>query len=220
MNILLIGPQGSGKGTQAKFLSQKYGLFILEMGELLRDAAKSNPEINRLINVEGKLVPDELAFNIITKKIEESAPGKDGLLLDGFPRTVSQYEMLETWLTASGKKLDLAILIDVPDPVSIERLSARRECMKCGRIWNLVTSPRPPREDICQCGGSLFQRQDDIPEAIQKRLQIYHETTGKLVELFGKKGILLRVDGTKPIGGVTEEIYSGLDSWKASSVAK
>jgi adenylate kinase len=214
MNILLIGPQGSGKGTQAKFLAQKYGLFYVEIGGLLRDAARANPEIDKLINVEGKLVPDDLAFDIVKNKIEVAAPGKDGILLDGFPRTINQYEMIDSWLKNFGKKIDLVILIDVPEDVSIERLSGRRQCTKCGKIWNLVTSPRPPTENTCECGGQLIQRKDDTPEAIRERLKVYQQTTGKLVELLQEKELLIKIDGKKPIEDVTKDVFTDIEDWR------
>lgn len=214
MNILLIGPQGSGKGTQAEILAKKSGLFYVEIGGLLREAAKKNPVIDKLINVEGKLVPDDVAFSIVIDTIEKNAPGKDNILFDGFPRSVAQYEMLAKWLLEEGKKIDVAVLIDISDEESIRRLSARRKCSKCGKIWNLVTSPKPPTETTCECGGELTQRKDDTPEAIKNRLLTYHETTGRLVSLLEEKGLLLKVDGTKSIDDVTKDIVDGLAKWK------
>jgi len=214
MNILLIGPQGSGKGTQAEILVEKSGLFYVEVGSLLREAAKTNATIDRIMNVEGKLVPDDLTFSLVIDKIEKIAPRKDSILFDGFPRSVAQYEMLSTWLQGFGKKIDIAILIDIPEEESIKRLSARRKCKKCGKIWNLVTSPKPPTESTCDCGGELFQRKDDTPEAIKKRLGVYHDTTGKLIKLLDEKGILVKVDGLKPIEKVTDEIVGSLKKWQ------
>jgi adenylate kinase len=122
--------------------------------------------------------------------------------------------MLSDWLKSFGKKIDTAVLIDISNEESIKRLSARRKCAKCGKIWNLVTSPKPPTENTCDCGGELIQRKDDTSEAIKKRLEVYHQTTGKLVELLEKKGILMKVDGTKPIEKVTTEIVEGLKKLK------
>jgi len=214
MNILLIGPQGSGKGTQAEILLKRSGLFYVEMGGILREAAKNNQTIDRLINVEGKLVPDDIAFSLVIEKIEKEIPEKDNILFDGFPRSVAQYEMLSTWLLGFGKKIDVAILIDISDDESIRRLSARRKCADCGKIWNLVTEPQPPSPDKCECGGDLKQRKDDTPEAIKERLSAYHAVTDKLVSLLREKDVLMKVDGTKPIDEVTKDIVEGLDKWK------
>ncbi len=214
MNILLMGPQGSGKGTQAEILIKGSGLSYVEMGGLLRESARTNTVIDRLINVEGKLVPDEVALSLVIDKIEKEIPGKDNILFDGFPRSVVQYEMLSTWLKDFGKKIDVAILIDISDEESIRRLSARRKCGKCGKIWNLTTEPKPPTETTCDCGGELVQRKDDTPEAIKERLNIYHQTTGKLSDLLQEKNLLLKIDGTKPIDEVSKQIVEGLKNWK------
>ena len=213
MNILLIGPQGSGKGTQAEILLEKSGLVYIEMGGMLREAAKSNQVIDKMMS-EGKLIPDNISLSLVINKIEKEAPKKDNILFDGFPRSVAQYEMLSRWLLESGKKINLAILIDIPDEESVKRLSARRKCVKCGKIWNLVTTPKPASPDKCDCGGDLSQRKDDTPEAIKERLLNYHKTTDKLVNLLDEKGVLLKVDGTKSIDGVTKDIVKGLEKWK------
>lgn len=213
MNLLLIGPQGSGKGTQAEILLKSSGLTYVEMGGMLREAAKTNGTIDRLMS-EGKLIPDDVSLNLVIDKIEKEIPEKDNILFDGFPRSVAQYEMLSKWLLGFGKKIDVAILIDIPDEESIKRLSARRKCAICGKIWNLATSPIPPSPDKCECGGELTQRKDDTPEAIKVRLEAYHETTDKLVNLLDEKGVLLKVDGTGSIEQVTKDIVEGLGKWK------
>lgn len=213
MNLLLMGPQGSGKGTQADILLKTSGLSYVEMGGILREAAKTNATIDRIMS-EGKLIPDDVALSLVIDKLDKELPEKDNVLFDGFPRSVAQYEMLSTWLLSFGKKIDVAILIDISDEEAIRRLSARRKCGSCGKIWNLVTVPQPPSADKCDCGGDLIQRKDDTPEAIRERLNAYHETTGKLADLMQEKGMLLKVDGTKPIEEVTKDIVSGLDKWK------
>lgn len=214
MNILLIGPQGSGKGTQAEILVEKSGLFYLEIGGLLREAAKTNKEIDKIMNVGGKLIPDDITFSLVIDRVEKIAPKKDSILFDGFPRTTAQYEMLSTWLKDFGKKVDIAILIDIPEEESIKRLSARRKCTKCGKIWNLVTSPKPPTDTTCDCGGELYQRKDDTPEAIKTRLQIYKDTIGKLLKILEEKKLLVRVDGMRSIEAVTEQILTSLKNWQ------
>lgn len=213
MNILLIGPQGSGKGTQAEILLKTSGLTYVEMGGMLREAAKTNQIIDKMMS-EGKLIPDDVSLSLVIDKIGKEIPNKENILFDGFPRSVAQYEMLSKWLLEFGKKIDVAVLIDIPDEESIKRLSARRKCGECGRIWNLVTSPKPPTSDKCECGGDLIQRKDDTPDAIRVRLEAYHTTTDKLVNLLNEKGILLKVDGTKSIEEVTKDIVDGLEKWK------
>lgn len=209
MNILLIGPQGSGKGTQAEILLKTLNLSYVEMGGMLREAAKTNQAIDELMS-KGKLIPDNISLSLVIDKIEKEIPEKDNILFDGFPRSVVQYEMLSKWLLDSGKRIDLAILIDISDEESVKRLSARRKCAVCGKIWNLATSPKPPAFDKCECGEKLIQRKDDTPEAIKTRLDAYHTTTDKLVELLDEKGILLRIDGTGKIAEVTKDIMEGL----------
>jgi len=210
MNILLLGPQGSGKGTQAKLLVKSFDLFYIESGEILREAAKTSPVIDRLINKEGKLVPDDVTFTLVMDKIEKGKPQKDGILFDGFPRSVSQYQMLSDWLKDSGKKIDLAVLIDISKEESIKRLSGRRVCASCGKIWNLVTSPKPPQPDKCDCGGNLIQRQDDMPEAIETRLKDYGKVTGPLVKMLDDQGILFKVGGEHPIDLIYKEISEAI----------
>ncbi len=213
MNILLIGPQGSGKGTQAEILLKTSGLFYVEMGGILREAARNNQTIDKFLT-EGKLVPDNVALTLVIDKIEKENPGKDNILFDGFPRSVAQYEMLSKWLLEKGQKINVAILINISDEESIRRLSARRKCGTCGKIWNLVTEPKPPTPEKCECGGELIQREDDMPEAIKTRLEAYHTTTDELVKLLSEKGDLLEVDGTKQISDVTKDIVEGLKKWK------
>lgn len=213
MNILLIGPQGSGKGTQAEILLKTSGLFYVEMGGMLREAAKTNQTIDKMMS-EGKLIPDNISLSLVINKIEKEIPAKDNILFDGFPRSVAQYEMLSKWLLEIGKKIDVAILINISNEESIKRLSARRKCSECGKIWNLVTMPKPPTSEKCECGGELIQRKDDTSDAIKARLEAYHTTTDALVNLLREKGSLLEIDGTKEITEVTKDIVEGLKKWK------
>jgi adenylate kinase len=206
MNILLIGPQGSGKGTQAQLLVGEFGLYYVESGEILRAAAKSDPVIDRLINKEGKLLPDDITFRLVTDKLERERPQRDGILFDGFPRSVSQFELLDDWLSQMGKKINLTILIEISEEVSVKRLSARRIDPTNGKIYNLVTEPPPPEVDI----NSLVQREDDKPEAIKKRLELYKQVTGPLVERLDAAGTLKVVGGERPIEIIYEEISKAI----------
>lgn len=204
MNILLIGPQGSGKGTQADLLVKDFNLYHLDSGELIREAAKKDKEINQIVNVRGELLPDEVSFRIVTQKLNKERPERDNILFDGYPRSVAQYLLLKDWLGQLAQKIDKAILINISDDEAVRRLSARRICKSCGRIWNLVEFPKPPSPTICICGGELYQRKDDTPVAISERLKIYKDITGPLTEMLDGEGKLFEVGGEHPI----EDIYS------------
>jgi adenylate kinase len=211
MNILLIGPQGSGKGTQAKILVERFGFFSFEMGGFLRELAKTNPEIAKIQNEKGKLVPDDMFFFALKELLGEKIISKKGILLDGFPRKISQYEMLKNWFEQQGEKLDIAFLIDISEEETLRRLSARRTCKICGRVWNLFTSPKPPAENKCECGGELYQRKDDTPEAIKKRLQEYSRETKPLINVLEKEGILIRINGERPIKTISRDLVKAIE---------
>lgn len=202
MNILILGPQGSGKGTQARRLAEKYGLNYVESGDILREAARSDPRINQIVNVEGRLLDDETTFDLVKKGLEEKAPGGDNLLLDGYPRSPKQYEMLGAWLSDKGQKIDLAILLEVGEEETVKRLSARRMDRETGKVYNLLTNP--PGAEIEK--GNLIQRTDDAPEAIKRRLEQYRETTKPLIGVFEKEGILRRVNGERPIDAIFADL--------------
>lgn len=205
MNLLILGPQGSGKGTQALLLAKEFNLAYLDMGSFLRDLAKTDEEIDRFINKEGKLLPDGLTFDIF-KKFLELNPGvfEKGLMLDGFPRTPGQYEMVKKYFEEKGTKLNHGILLEISEEVSIQRLSARRICEKCGTIYNLITNPPPGQK--CECGGDLIQREDDKPGAIKERLASYKERTEPLINVLEKEGILIKVNGERQIEEIFQDI--------------
>ena len=204
MNVLILGPQGSGKGTQVKLLSEKLGLFSFESGNFLREKAKSDPRIDEIINKRGELLPDEETFSLVRDYLKEKVPTLDNFILDGYPRSLKQYQLLVDWLKEEGKKIDLAILLNISDKEAVRRLSARVVCEKCGTVYNLITNPPPG--DRCKCGGNLTQRPDDRPEAIEKRLEAYHRVTAPIIELLKKEEILVEVDGERPIETISEEL--------------
>lgn len=206
MNVILLGPQGSGKGTLAELIAKNFNLYHLEIGELLREAAKTDHEIDEIVNKKGGLVPDETALLVVTRKVNQERPSRDGILFDGYPRSVEQYLLLKDWLGQVAKKVDKAILIKISHEESIRRLSGRRYCRKCDRIWNLVAFPKPPSQTTCICGGELYQREDDKPEVIKERLLLYEKITGPLIEMLDSEGKLIEVGGERPIDVIYEEI--------------
>lgn len=209
MNLLILGPQGSGKGTQALLLAKEFDLAYLDMGSFLRELAKTDVEIDRLINKEGKFLPDGATFDIFKKFLEMNPDAiKKGLMLDGFPRTPSQYEMVKKYFEEKGTRLDRAIFLEISEEVSIQRLSARRICEKCGTVYNLITNP--PTGGNCECGGSLVQREDDKPETIKERLSTYKKRTEPLISVLEKEGILMKTNGERKIEEISQDIVRRL----------
>ena len=204
MTLIILGPQGSGKGTQGGLLVAKYGMNYVDMGRILRSVHQVKDYVNR-----GELVPDELVRTIAWDHINKQDKSK-GFLFDGYPRSVPQYEALQDMLRRFGKKIERVIWLDISEVESIRRLSARRKCERCGEIYNLITEP-PKIEGVCdKCGGKLSQREDDTPEAIKRRLQLYHEQTHPILERARSEGILLEVNGERPFEAIFEEIVSKL----------
>jgi adenylate kinase len=208
MNLVILGPQGSGKGTQAEMLVNKYGFLRVETGEILREIAKSNSPIAeeiRKTQAEGKLVSDEILERVLTEKLSTSS--SKGFLFDGTPRNLKQYELVKYLLSLLGQKLDKVIYIWIPEEEVIRRLSARRMCTKCGNIYNLITKPSPNGE-ACECGGNLVQREDDLPEAIKKRLTWGFTTEVK--QRAKEEGVLVEINGEQSIEDIHLEIVKKL----------
>jgi adenylate kinase len=208
MNIIIFGPQGSGKGTQAELLADRLNLFYFESGKFLRDLAKTDKEIDTIINEKGELLPDEEMFEYTSKYLEKNDPDLSDIIFDGYPRSIKQYQLLKNWLRSEGKQIDYAILLEINEDTSVKRLSARRICEKCGNIYNLITNPPP--EGGCECGGKLIQREDDKPKAIKNRLSLYRKQTSPLISIFDKEGILVSIDGERPIKVIFEDILKKL----------
>lgn len=209
MNIILLGPQGSGKGTQADLLSKNFHLLYFEGGRYLRELAKTDPRIDEIINKIGALVPGKEMFGYVKDFLSKKCPSLDGFLLEGFPRDIEQYQLIKNWLTENNAHLDYAIVLEIDEAETIKRLSARRTCDKCGEIYNLRTNP-PPSENECRCGGKLIQREDDKPEAIKNRLTIYREQTQPLIDLLLSEKILIKIDGRQSIEDVYKNIVHNL----------
>ncbi len=208
MNIILLGPPGGGKGTQAKRIVEKYGIPHIATGDILRDAVAKGTELGKKAKEymeRGELVPDEIVIGIVKERIKKPDCEK-GFLLDGFPRTINQAEALDDMLKELGKKIDAVIYIDVPEDEVVKRISYRRSCRKCGAVYNLIYSP-PKEDNKCdKCGGELYQRDDDKEEVVRQRFKVYMENTAPLIEYYEKRGILYRVDGTKSIDDVWQQI--------------
>lgn len=215
MNIVLLGPPGAGKGTQAKKIAEHYSLPHISTGDILRENISNNTPLGvkaKSYMAKGELVPDELLITIIRDRLSKPDCSK-GFLLDGYPRTVPQADALQMILTESNKKLDVVLNIDVDDEELIKRLSGRRVCASCGMSYHMIFNP-PKEDEICdKCKGKLYQREDDKPEAIRNRLMVYKKQTQPLIEYYTRKGLLRTVDGGKDIPEIFEDIKKILEKY-------
>lgn len=208
MEIILLGPQGSGKGTQAARLARQRGLVHLATGEILRAARRAGTELGNLAASyldAGQLVPDAVMIDLVRQEIR-SAPS--GVCLDGFPRTLAQAQALDETLAELGRPLDLAVALELPEAMLLERISGRRVCTGCGAVYHIVYAPsRVPC--VCDaCGGRLEQRSDDQPEAVAQRLRLYREKTAPLLDYYARDRRLREVDAR----GDVEEVYRRIDA--------
>ena len=210
LNLILLGPPGAGKGTQAARLREDFTLPYIGTGDLLRKHREEQTELGReaaSYMEGGQLVPDELVIRMILDEIE--AKGADGFLLDGFPRTTEQADALAEELEGVGRRLTAALLIEVPDEVVVKRLFGRRQC-KNGHLYHVETNP-PEHDAICdQCGSQVIQRDDDRPEVIQRRLGTYHDKTEPLIDYYDARGLLRRFDGSRDATEVHDHIRATL----------
>ncbi|MEA2405947.1 MAG: adenylate kinase [Thermoleophilaceae bacterium] len=212
LNLVLLGPPGAGKGTQAQRLIEDFGLPYYSTGIILRDAVEEGSELGKKAKEymdSGELVPDELINEVIAERLD-SGDADDGFLLDGFPRTVGQAEMLEKTLEGRGRELSGVLLIDAPDDEVVRRLSGRRTCAKGNHVYHVDFDP-PKHEDVCdQDGSRLIQRDDDKPDTVRKRLGVYHEQTEPLIDYYEERGLLRRFDGTRTQTEVHDHIRATL----------
>jgi adenylate kinase len=208
MKLILLGAPGAGKGTQAKMLAKKYDIPHISTGDIFRANIKNETELGKEAKGymdQGLLVPDELVVALVADRLQED-DAQEGFILDGFPRTIPQAEHLDKTLDEMGTKIDYVIDVDCPDANIVKRLSGRRACIKCGATYH-TEHLKPKVEGICDvCGSELVLRDDDKPETVIKRLQVYHEQTQPLIEYYKDKNVLVSVDGKLPIEDTFEII--------------
>ena len=208
MKIIMLGAPGAGKGTQAKMIADKYGVPHISTGDIFRANIKNGTELGmeaKKYMDQGLLVPEELTVRILLDRVAQE-DCKNGYVLDGFPRTIPQAEVLDSELTKLGDHIDYAINVDVPDENIVKRMSGRRACLTCGATYHIEHVP-PKKEGICDvCGSELVLRDDDKPETVKNRLNVYHEQTQPLIDFYTEKGVLKTVDGTVPM----EEVFAAI----------
>lgn len=214
MKIIMLGAPGAGKGTQAKRIAAKYGIPHISTGDIFRANIKNGTELGKKAKEymdQGLLVPDELVVDLVIDRFKQPDCEK-GYVLDGFPRTIPQAKALDEALAKNNDAVQYAIDVDVPDEEIISRMSGRRACVNCGGTYHVVTIP-PKQEGICDvCSAALVLRDDDQPETVKKRLNVYHEQTQPLIEYYQGKGILKSVDGTKIMDVIFDEIVKILEA--------
>ncbi len=212
MNIVLLGPPGSGKGTQAKMIAEKYGVVHISTGDILRENVRGGTDLGKEAKTymdAGKLVPDELLINIIKDRLAKPDVA-GGYMLDGYPRTTPQAEAMDKILPELGQKINVVVNIDVPDDELVKRLGGRRMC-QCGVSYHLKFNP-PKKEGICDvCGGELYHRGDDKEEAILNRLEVYKTQTQPLIDYYNTAGIIASINGAGEISEIFDEIAVALD---------
>lgn len=210
--IILLGPPGAGKGTQAQIISDELGLPHISSGDIFRENLKNKTELGRLaeeyIN-RGELVPDGITISMIRERISRQ-DCSSGALLDGFPRTPAQAKALEEMLKSMDSKVSAVPYINVPDAVLIERLTGRWTCRSCGHVYHEKYNPPKDQGKCDLCGGELYQREDDKVETVTQRIRVYKEQTQPLIDFYRRRGVLIEIDGAQSIEGVSEDLISAL----------
>ncbi|HEX9092686.1 MAG TPA: adenylate kinase [Coriobacteriia bacterium] len=212
MNIVLLGAAGAGKGTQAAKLIEALGVTHISTGDIFRknvsDGTALGLEAKRYMDA-GQLVPDEVVISMVRDRLAQPDCAS-GFMLDGFPRTLPQAEALDAALASMGVSLDAVVALEVPREKLMSRLTSRRQCRSCGRIYNVLSDP-PPADDVCgTCGGEVYQRDDDTVEAATKRLDDYDKVTSQLVPYYGAQGLLRTIDGDRAVDAVFADVLKSL----------
>lgn len=214
MKIIMLGAPGAGKGTQAKMIAKKYGIPHISTGDIFRANIKENTELGKKAKTymdKGQLVPDELVVDLVIDRFK--APDcEKGYVLDGFPRTIPQAEALENALNKINEKIDYAIDVDVPDENIVNRMGGRRACVGCGATYHIVYNPTKVEGKCDTCGAELILRDDDKPETVLNRLDVYHKQTQPLIDFYTERGILKSVDGTQDMNDVFNAIVDILEA--------
>jgi adenylate kinase len=208
MNLIMLGPPGAGKGTQAVRLAEAYKLPHISTGDIFRENVKEGTELGRRAKEymdRGELVPDQLVIDIVADRLLKPDCEK-GFILDGFPRTVAQADALASILAEQGKGIDYVINVDVPDETLIKRISGRRVCRECGTIYNVHFDAEPVGDACRECGGEIYQRDDDLEETVRRRLEEYAAKTQPLIEYYRREDLLRDVDGDAPLQEVLDSI--------------
>jgi adenylate kinase len=213
MRLVLVGPPGAGKGTQAKYLAKHFGIPAISTGDIFRanvmEKTALGLEAKRYMDA-GDLVPDEITIAMVRDRLNEGDTAS-GFLLDGFPRTVPQAEALKDILSELGTPLDAVLELKVDDEEVVRRLSGRRTCRQCGHVWHREFD-QPKEDGVCdKCGGQLFQRDDDQPETIRRRLEVYNDNTAPLVGFYDDQELLVTIEAIGPVDGVTKRAISALE---------
>ncbi len=212
MNLMVFGAPGAGKGTQAKFLIEKYGIPQISTGDILRAAIADKTDMGmeaKTFMDEGKLVPDSTIIGIIKDRLIQSDCQK-GFILDGYPRTLPQAEALKELMNDMGKGLDKVISLNVPDELIVGRITGRRVCRECGASFHIKFNPSKV-EDVCDyCSGKLIIRKDDNAETVKSRLEAYHTQTSPLISFYTDMGVMLELDGTKEVSQVTKDMFKAI----------
>lgn len=212
MNLILLGPPGSGKGTQATKLLAEFKVPQISTGDILRKAIAAGTELGKKAKPlmdAGKLVPDELVIGIVEERLKEP-DCNGGYVLDGFPRTIPQAEALEVMLDRNGKKIDRVVSLEVKDEAIVDRMGGRRSCPKDGSVFHVKANPPKVAGKCDACGGDLVQRADDVPETVQKRLTEYAKNTAPLIAFYEKRGLVAHIDGMVPTDAVFASVKKAL----------
>jgi adenylate kinase len=212
VRLVLVGPPGAGKGTQAQFIASHFAVPKISTGDIFRANVSEGTDLGleaRKYMDAGDLVPDEVTIGMVTDRLGQGDTS-EGFLLDGFPRTVHQAEVLDGMLAGNGAALDVVLELVVDDDEVVRRLSGRRTCRRCGHVWHLAFDPPATAGECDRCGGELFQRDDDSEDTIRHRLEVYADQTSPLIGYYGDRGLLRGVDATGPVEDVTERAINAL----------